>query len=166
MLSAQTVRELLHYDPETGIFRWRQAAGRWGRIPAGSIAGTLSCSHGYWAIGIDGRAYLAHRLAWLYMDGEWPKAELDHINLDRTDTRWCNLRAATKSQNGANRRASTKNRSRHKGVSWDACREQWFACIRVNRKTIALGRHDTLDAACVAYRLAATRYFGEYARVE
>src|SRR5262245_11249534 len=95
-LTADLVRSLLHYDLETGIFTWKVDRAR--HVCAGDIAGTRT-PHGYLVIGIRGTNYFAHRLAFLWVKGEWPKAELDHINLLKIDNRWVNLREATRSQN-------------------------------------------------------------------
>jgi hypothetical protein len=102
-LTAERLRELLHYDPDTGDFTWRTARKR---IPAGAIAGTVE--RGFRRItiggGRHGPRYSAHRLAWLYMTGAWPNGYLDHINRDPDDNRFANLRLATNSQNQANTR--------------------------------------------------------------
>lgn len=93
MLTAERLREVLEYDPAIGVFRW--LIKPCGQISIGDIAG---CRHGegYVQIRVIGRIYLAHRLAWLYMTGEWPISLIDHRNLDRSDNRWSNLREAKK----------------------------------------------------------------------
>jgi hypothetical protein len=105
--------------------------------------------------------YQAHRLAWLYMHGEWPVGDLDHINGDPADNRIANLRIATQSQNNANRRA---RRGRNKGVYMEKKTGKYKANICVNRKQIYLGRFESAEAAKAAYDKAAAQYFGEYAR--
>lgn len=157
------VRELLHYDPTSGIFTWRVATSFRARV--GGVAGCLCKSTGYRYIGFDGVLYGAHRLAWLYMKGRWPHHEIDHKNLVRDDNRWSNLREATKAQQKANARPIGSNTSGAKGVSWDAQRERWFACIRTHGKTKFLGRLDTLERAFVAYAFAARKHFGPFARL-
>jgi len=100
-LTAARLRELLAYDPLTGEFRWRRA--RRG-TPIGALAGGKT-SHGYIHIGVDGRGqHYAHRLAWLYMNGEWPTCEVDHINGDGLNNRWDNLRDVSRAENIQNRR--------------------------------------------------------------
>lgn len=99
ILTAERLRELLTYDPETGEFRWRYTRGCRAR---GQIAGTVTCL-GYLTIAIDGRKYKAHRLAWLHVHGEWPYPEIDHINRIKLDNRLVNLRRATRAENNANR---------------------------------------------------------------
>jgi hypothetical protein len=80
------LRELLSYDPKTGMFTWRIRSAR--RVHIGDVAGGVN-GRGYLTIRVDGRQYLAHRLAFLHMTGSWPKKEhIDHINMDRADNRW------------------------------------------------------------------------------
>jgi len=171
-LTADYVRSILHYAPETGVFTWRErpcehfatlnACGVWNSRCAGKTAGNID--RGYVQITIDGRPYRAHRLAWLYMTGEWPINDIDHASLDRSDNRFANLREATRSQNGANRRAMSNNTSGVKGVSWHASTRKWQARIQVAGKSKPLGYFDDLEAAAAAYERAAHETFGEFAR--
>jgi hypothetical protein len=94
-LTVERLRELLTYDPETGELRWRVTRRR---AAKGSLAGTLN-RNGYRNIEVEQRCYKAHRLAWLYVTGEWPKETIDHINCKRDDNRWANLRQATTAEN-------------------------------------------------------------------
>lgn len=113
-LTAERLRELLRYDPGTGIFRWRVSTNR--RIVVGQIAGTIS--HGRVQIKVAGNLQRAHRLAWLYVHGEWPADLIDHKNGDATDNRIANLRQADKSINAQNqRRANSRNKTGLLGVS-------------------------------------------------
>jgi hypothetical protein len=107
-LSADKLRTLLRYDPETGFFTWK--ATRRGCSPS-SNAGTVSKDTGYRIIVIDYRQYRAHRLAYLYMTGAWPAEEIDHRNGVRDDNRWVNLRHATVAQNCRNSRLRADNTS-------------------------------------------------------
>src|SRR6185369_10895033 len=94
---------------------------------------------GYWRIFIYGKAYLGHRLVWLYVYGEWPRGDIDHVNRTRSDNRLCNLRVATRSQNLGNMGRRPVNTSGYKGVTWHKRAEKWLAQISVNRKNIYLG---------------------------
>lgn len=159
VLSTERLRELVSYDPETGVFRRR--TGR----PIGKPAGYIA-SKGYRYIGVDRRIYRAARLAWLYMTGEWPPEQIDHINNVRDDDRFANLRKATPSQNSANGLRYSTNTSGFKGVSQsrrDALRPRpWRAEIRFKGKGYHLGFFATPEAAHAAYCDAARRFFGEF----
>lgn len=106
-LTAERVRELLHYEPATGIFTRRIRTSN--RTKVGAIVGADN-GKGYLQISVDWRLYSAARLAWLYMTGEWPKEEIDHINRVRSDNRFSNLREATRSSNNCNRRRFVKRK--------------------------------------------------------
>lgn len=106
---------LLDYNPETGLFTWK--AKRCG-TKHGSVAGSIDPSHGYRRIKIDGHLYLAHRLAWFYVCGEWPAHEIDHIDRARANNRIANLRPATRSENQCNKPRYSNNRTGAKGVHW------------------------------------------------
>jgi len=105
------LRELMDYNPETGDFTWKETRG-----PAkkGATAGS-PCNKGYIVIGIEGKVYKAHRLAWLYMTGDWPTDQLDHRNRDKGDNRWANLREASNQENCLNR--TRYNRTGYRGVA-------------------------------------------------
>lgn len=159
-LSAETLRTLLNYDPETGIFTWRSEHGNW-RI--GQVAGypDRNGTYRYRRIHLCGRIYRAHRLAWLWMTGDWPPDGIDHRNLNPKDNRWANLRAADQSQNMANQKPRAA--CGFKGVKQNGRR--WHARIRKDYRYISLGSFATAEEAYAAYREAATRLFGEFARV-
>lgn len=157
----ERVRELLDYDPQIGIFRWRNPQSN--RVREGTIAGKVG-NRGYWRIGIDGRRCLAHRLAWAWFHGYDPQEDVDHINGVRDDNRIANLRIATRSQNLWNSRRHFDNSSGFKGVSFDKNRRQWQAHICVAGKVIHLGRFSTPEEAHAAYLAAALKYFGDFAR--
>jgi hypothetical protein len=159
-LTQERLKELLDYDPETGVFTW--LASTTNRISVGDVAGSVD-RLGYRRIALDRRDYKAHRLAWLYMTGEWPTSDLDHINCDKDDNRIANLRLATEAQNGANRRKNSNNTSGYKGVS--SSRGRWRAEIRVNGRARRLGHFTDPAAAHAAYVAAAEKHFGEFARV-
>jgi hypothetical protein len=152
--------EVLDYDLETGLFRWKL---RRGKMPAGSVAGTTR-PDGYLIIRIDWVTHYGHRLAWLYMTGQDPPPGIDHANGEASDNRWANLRAADQSLNTANARLAVNNLTGFKGVSWDKRVQRWRASICQAQKQIWLGYFDTPEAAHKAYTEAANRLFGEFAR--
>ena len=159
----ERVREALHYDPENGVLTNR--AWRGGTARAGSVAGTVARRRGtaYRRINLDGLFYYAHRLAWLYVHGEWP-SEIDHINGDGLDNRLVNLRPVTSHQNHANRH-KIWGVSRYKGVNRSASkRNPWRAEIQVKGRSIYLGVFPSQEAAARAYDAAAREHFGEFAR--
>lgn len=175
-LTAEYVRQRLDYDPATGSFRWKSYAGsaprenkRWNTRYAGKQAGTVrsfsaSSPLQYVQIKLRNFNYLAHRLAWLYVYGEWPEGELDHINGDSLDNRIANLRLATTSQNQANRRINQNNASGFKGVC--KLRARFRAKITREGQARHLGTFDTPEEAHAAYAAAAREHFGEFARGE
>jgi HNH endonuclease len=162
-LTADRLRQLLSYDPETGIFRWRVQPNS--RVPVGAVAGCVESS-GYRRIRIDGRLYLAHRLAWLYVHGECPAGEIDHINGVKDDNRIVNLRPATDAQNRWNIDRHKNNKSGFKGVARDSRRlaRPWKAGITVNGRRIRLGQFRTAEEASAAYEAAAREHHGPFAR--
>jgi len=162
-LTAERLRELLHYDPETGVFTRRVAIGRHGRWGVGSPAGSISKHHGYVEVGIEGRGYLAHRLAFLYMLGRWPEPEGEHRDLDKTNNRWSNLREATDWQNKGNRASRADNILGLKNVYWSERDRKWIADVRAKGKRW-WGYFDTPGQAHNAACEVSKKYFGEYAR--
>lgn len=165
-LTAAEVRERFSYEPDTGTFRHiSPSAKHRGSKPIGSIAGCISRKNGgYWVLWINGRWYRAHRIAWLYMTGEWPIGILDHADCNRTNNKWANIRIASRSENSANSPQRKPNSSGYKGVF--KVNNRFRAIIGVNRKIIHLGTYDNSQDAYKAYVAAAHKYFGEFARIE
>lgn len=169
-LTAKRLRELVSYDPDTGIFTRIAACRPQSRCyinqPVGVVKkGGIGNGGGYLIISVDGAGYRAHRLAWLYMTGSWPDRDIDHRDGDRLNNKWSNLRAASRSENIHNIAMRPQNTSGRKGATWDASRQKWMSQITVNGKHIHLGRFDTKEEAGDAYDRAAEQYFGEFARV-
>ena len=135
-ITQQELKELLHYNPKTGIFRWKKKVST--KINIWQIAGNLD-RHGYLKIQIDKKEYRAHRLAWLYETGRFPKEQIDHKNHKRTDNRIVNLREATHQENGKNLSMYSSNMSGATGVCWDKRRKKWRSFIRDNGKQIHIG---------------------------
>lgn len=160
-LTAERLRALLSYCPETGEFRWLVTNSK--RRMAGSAAGDRKPS-GYIIIGIDGHRYRAHRLAWLFMTGQWPAHQVDHRDNDRANNKWLNLRAADNAQNQANSKRQRNNTSGFKGVYWNTQRQKWAAKINPGRRQVHLGFFDDPKIAHEAYVRGAKRFFGEFAR--
>lgn len=164
-IDLETLRSLLSYDPDTGIFRWRNRQRKIGGfIDAGSIAGFKEIL-GYWCVGLNKKTYKCHRLAWLYFYEEWPSNNIDHINCDRSDNRICNLRLGDRKVNPFNQRVRINNTSGHKGITITPY-GKFIARIGVRRSRIYLGTFDSLEEAHAAYAVAAPLYHGEFARVE
>lgn len=150
-LTAERLRELLHYDADTGVFT--RLVSRKG-FRAGGVAG--SDNNGYRIIVIDYKMYRSHRLAWLYMTGEWPRNDVDHINGTRNDNRFANLREATRSENMQNvRKAHSDNKSSGLlGVTFDKSQGKFMARIMLNGKYRYIGRYITAQEAHHAYLAA------------
>lgn len=155
-LTAERLRKRLRYAPESGFF--------YKNVPTpgrhiGKRAGWKG-NHGRWTIELDGRSYLASRLAWLYMTGEWPSEDIDHINQDLTDDRFCNLREASRSQNLVNRSYANRNKAGFRGVH--RYRGRWIAQIAFMGCKEHLGVFDTPEDAHRAYVSAARLLHGEF----
>lgn len=159
MLTQARLKELLHYDPDTGVFTWKAASGR--RALVGSVAGSVR-RLGYIIIGIDGKRHLAHRLAFLYVDGAFPPALVDHIDHCPSNNRLANLRLATTAENARNMRIKINNSSGYKGVSWHSSDRKWQAYATLNGKQYHLGFYPTAEAASDAYESFAMKHHGEF----
>jgi len=134
-LKQKQLKEILCYDPLTGIFtRLKTTQG----ACAGDVAGHKN-SLGYIEISISNEKYLAHRLAWLYMTGKWPKHQIDHADHIRSNNKWFNLEEATHQENGKNVSLRSDNKSGVVGVYWSKAREKWVSNIAVDGKTVYLG---------------------------
>lgn len=158
-LTAERLREVLNYDPETGIFTWRKMNRRHWLL--GTVAGARH-SGGYVRIYVNGREHYGHRLAWLYIHGEWPPEQIDHINGIRTDNRIENLRPATVSQNHVNTKLRDDNTSGLKGVSIHSTSKRWRARLHCNGVEKHLGFFNTKDEASEAYQRAAAEHYGDF----
>lgn len=149
ILDAHLLREFLDYDRETGIFTWKVMLSN--RRKPGDRAGNYT--HGYVEIGIGGRSYRAHRLAWLFVYGEWPTGMLDHIDGDRANNAIMNLRDVTNQTNAQNRHevSSSKVTSQYLGVTWNAANQCWMAQIGIDGKNLYVGQYATEHDAYIAY---------------
>ncbi len=158
-ITAEKLRELLHYDHETGIFTWKVSTSN--RVKVGDVAGSPD-GQGYLQIKVQRRLYLAHRLAWLHINGVWPKLNIDHINRNPSDNRLVNLRDVTHKQNHQNRSKSSNNTSGHPGVYWHKRISKWVAQIKHNQKNIYLGCFSILEEAIAARKAGELKYWGHH----
>lgn len=163
-LTAERLREVLHYSLDTGEWRWLVTLAS--AAPAGKKAGSMG-QDGYRKIKIDGRHYRGPRLVFLYMIGRWPVDQVDHVDGNPENDRWENLREATTAQNQANTRKHLDSNSRFKGTtnSKYSRRKPYVARIQVDGERIFLGYFSTPEAAHAACGVAAQKYFGEFARL-
>lgn len=148
LLTQDRLKSILLYYRHTGRFIWLVDAAR--NVKAGREAGRLS--NGYVRITIGGNQFSAHRLAWVYVHGEWPTGSLDHINGNRSDNRIQNLRIANKFENGQNRCLNSNNKSGFTGVTRSG--DKWRAAITIRGKFQHLGFFEDASDAANAYRTA------------
>lgn len=158
MITQNELKKLLLYVPDTGSFIYKQDGKR--NIKGGTIAGRPH-SMGYWNIGLKGKSYLAHRLAWLYMTGTWPE-QIDHINHNRADNRFSNIRAVNNMINHMNRPMQKNNKSGCTGVHWDNTVEKWKSEIKIDGKKKHLGFFSDIGKA-IKSRLEANVKYGFHA---
>jgi hypothetical protein len=155
ILTQERLKELLTYDPETGVFVWVTRPN--GLRRNGNLAGTNHHT-GYRHIQIEKKLYASHCLAWLFMMGQFPPDEIDHINMDKKDSRFVNLRAVTRGENEQNRYKPLNNTSGFKSVSYHKRTKKWQASIGLNGVLKYLGIFSTPEDASSAY-LAAQRIY-------
>lgn len=156
------LKELVYYDPVVGVFINKE--NRLNSKPIGSFSATLA-GNGSMTMHLDGKVYAAHRLAWLYMTGDYPDYLIDHINRIRTDNRFCNLRQADRSQNGQNANKKKNNTSGVTGV-WKSETKKgtmWHAEIFVRGVKHRLGSSPDKEKAIAFRKAGEEKYFGEFA---
>lgn len=147
-MDVNTLKRLMHYDPDTGVVRWKMSVAN--RIKPGDIAGwRCKGKEGktYMRVESQGETYSIHRLIWLYMTGDWPKGQIDHIDGNGLNNEWGNLRDVPQSENVKNARLRHDNTSGVTGVTWHKRDKQWEVYINHNRKRHYLGKYDSLDEA-------------------
>ena len=157
-LTAEYLRSILYYDQETGIFTWKVRTSN--SVKVGDAAGCQS--GGYLRIRLQSKPHKAHRLAWLYVYGTWPKGQIDHINRNRSDNRIANLREVTNKQNGQNKSKRSDNTSGHTGVSWHKQSSKWQVKIKHNQKLIHLGYFTDIEEALSARKAGELKYWGHH----
>jgi hypothetical protein len=149
------LRRVLHYNPDTGVFTWACQLSYRGKI--GDVAGAID-GNGYRMIGVRGRQLHAHRLAWLYIHGKWPEADIDHIDGVRSANRIANLRAVPRSVNAQNLKGPMRNSTTgFLGVTTDSRDGMFVVKIGLDGKHHYLGRYETAPEAHAAYLRAKRR---------
>ena len=149
-LTHKRLKSILDYNPNTGMFKWKVLPKKSTRNKIGCYAGCLNINDGYVVIVINGKTYRAHRLAWFYFYGNWPKRQVDHIDMDKQNNSIKNLRDVTARTNKSNNKLRQEGRllgtSRHDG--------KWQARIYINPKDVHLGTFNTELEAHEAYKKA------------
>lgn len=158
-LTQEILKSRLTYEPRTGEFFWLVKPA--GNVRIGQLAGSPN-SDGYIQIRIFGVLYKAHRLAWLYMTGQWPAGEIDHRDGDTTNNRWINLREATREQNCQNRRLRKDSGTGVKGVGLNRKTGKWTAYVKASGVVHHLGSFDTKAEAEAVRTEAAKRLHGAF----
>ena len=156
MITQEILKEYLQYFPETGVFKWVKTSSN--RAKKGNIAGGSTVENWYATLSFMGKQYLAHRLAWFYMTGSFPEKHIDHINHDKTDNRWSNLRQADEKTNGRNMSKQKRNKSGVTGIRLNKKYNKWQVEIIYNRKYIYLGFYDYFFEAVCARKSAENKY--------
>lgn len=157
MIAHERLLEVIDYDKTTGYFTWK-VDNKYSQTRSGDSAGWISGS-GYRYITIDMCCYSAHRLAWFYVEGYWSENEIDHINLDRLDNSWSNLREVSKQCNLKNKSVYKNNKSGVSGVQWHSKNKKWRAVISIKGKHISLGFYDDILSAAKARLIGEKRYW-------
>lgn len=152
MITQSELKDILHYDQGTGVFTW---------IKNSIVAGTVE-KKGYIAIKINRKSYKAHRLAWLYIYGNFPKEQIDHLNGIKNDNCINNLREATASENMLNRKQFKNSSAEFKGISFHKKQQKWTAKIQINKQRIWLGSFYSASEAAIAYKNAAIKLHGNF----
>lgn len=159
-ITKEIVKELLDYDPETGVFTWKirdtiwfptaRSHKIWNSRFSGKRAGWVyTGSTGYQCrqIAIRGQKFYEHRIAWLWMNGDPVPVEIDHKNRDALDNRWCNLESSNRGNNMLNQSRRIDNRSGVTGVCWDARYGGWRANCRIGGKQEHVGKFENIEDA-------------------
>lgn len=154
-LTQKRLKELLHYDPETGVFS--NNINRSSRALKGLKTGTDN-GRGYIKIKINKKMYYAHRLAWLYKYGYSPENEIDHINRNKSDNRLCNLRHVSRVCNSQNSSISIRNKTGVTGVSFHKKAKKWIVQVRNNNNSVYVGIFDNFVNAVYSRWEAEKKY--------
>jgi hypothetical protein len=144
MITQSELKKLLDYNLDTGIFTWK--INRTKNAKIGSIAGYVDIE-GYHLISIFGKVYKSHRLAWLYVYGNFPSKLIDHINGNKSDNKLCNLRECSNDENQWNAKISSRNLSGVKGVHWSNNKDRWIAKLSIHGKIKHCGSFKDIESA-------------------
>lgn len=165
-ISAEVLRSLLTYDPDSGVLRWKVRPGIKSNVMPGDKAGYIRRTRGthcFMRIKIHKHEYQVSHVIWCIVTGEWPSYEIDHRDTNSLNNRWLNLREATRHQQMANRRTQSNNTSGYKGVGFNKKTGKWVSRIKVDGRVKFLGHFFTPEDAHEAYKIAAQVLFGEFA---
>lgn len=162
LLEQATLKHWLWYEPDTGVFRWRFGSHN-GKVKPWGVAGSPD-NKGHIKIELLGKMYRAHRLAWLYMTGNFPSNQVDHKNLIKSDNSWVNLREANANQNQWNTGIRSDNKSGVKGVHFCKTWKRWIASVRMNGVRHHIGRFVNFEDAVLAVTEFRKNHHGEFAR--
>lgn len=159
------LKNIIDYDQNSGLFRWKCQDSAMPRIGPRSPLRKVGThgKDGYIRVSINGRQYAAHRLAWMFVTGEWPSLPMDHINRIRDDNRWGNLRLASPSQNSQNRGVQSNSKSGVKGVFYGRKDKCWIAEICINYKKTRIGTFQSKEEARDCYLLFSRELYGQFA---
>ena len=160
MLTVTYLKQLLNYDPLTGIFTWKVSRNR--RIKIGQVAGYTNSPVPHRRIEIDGKSFGEHRLAWLYVYGYFPSGVIDHIDGNPSNNRINNLRDCTHSENLRNTKLSKTNTSEDKGVYWHTRDSVWYASASFMGKLHHLGCFTNKADAITARKRLESDNFGKF----
>ncbi len=159
MLTQERLKEVLHYCPETGVFTWLIGGkGRGKGSEAGWVHRRKPSGKFYRHVGVHNREYLAHRLAFLYMTGEFPEDQVDHQDGNGLNNVWSNLRAVTQTENNKNMRKRADNTSGTTGVYWDKRKRKWQVKIKLPGCYKSLGYFHNKEDAIAARKTAEVLY--------
>jgi HNH endonuclease len=162
VLTQERLKQMLDYDPVTGVFKWLKRSGSGSPIKKGMVAGHIDSS-GHRQVMVCGKLYMAHRLAWFYIHSKWPKNQIDHIDGDGSNNSLSNLREATPSQNAHNKAIFKSNTSGVKGVSYSLSHKKWRARVMVNNKSKHIGYFCDIYEAESSVKEARNKLHGMFA---
>ena len=163
-MTKERLLEMFEHDARRGVLIWKAKPNR--KIIIGTIAGSLNKTTGYIQVRIDGVVYSLHRLIWLYVHGTWPRDEIDHIDLNKTNNRIENLREATSSNNKCNQTVRSDSMSRVRGIYEDKRRiaRRFRPHVAINGKRHWLGSFASKEEAAAVRRASVVKYHGDFAR--